>query len=275
MLKQRLLTAAVLVPAAIVAILLLPAAALASVFAVLVLAGAWEWARLSGIGSIAARGVYTAAAGVLMWLGLQFVHLPPFVAGLLAATALGWMGALIWVWAFPAGPGPGALRTALLALGGYVVLVPAWLGLVVLRQQPDYGPGWVLFVLALIWVADSGAYFSGKRWGRHKLAPRVSPGKTREGVYGAAVLVAVYAVAAGLVLEVPQQHFMAFVLLSVILVPISVLGDLFESLVKRQGGFKDSGRLLPGHGGVMDRIDSVTATVPAFVLGLIWLNIPQ
>lgn len=275
MLKSRVLTAVVLAPAAVAAIALLPATALAAVFALLVLAGAWEWSRLSGLRTAPGRVVYTAFTAGLLWGAWLLMDSQPFVHALLIATALAWLAALAWIAAYPNGPKPGRAASMLIAAAGFLVLVPAWVALVVLRQAPEYGPAWVLFVLALIWVADSAAYFSGKRWGRRKLAPRVSPGKTREGVYGAIALVAVYALGAAFALDVPRTRLPAFVLLSLLLVPVSVVGDLFESLVKRQGGFKDSGTLLPGHGGVMDRIDSVTATVPVFLLGLIWLNIPK
>ena len=274
MLKLRLLTALVLAPAAVAAILLLPSPALAWVFAAMALAGAWEWSRLSGLHSMAARVGYTLATALLLWGAAQLWHWPQWLHWLLVVTLLWWLSALVWILAYPAGPKRRPGLTVITAVAGFFVLVPTWLALIALHRAPQHGPWWVLFIVALIWIADSGAYFSGKRWGRRKLSPRVSPGKTREGVYGALALVSIYAVAAGWLLEVPQTQFVAFVLLCLALVPVSVIGDLFESLVKRQSGFKDSGTLLPGHGGVMDRIDSITATAPVFLLGLLWLNIP-
>lgn len=274
MLKHRVLTALVLAPVAIAAILLLPSLVLAWVFGAMVLAGAWEWARLSGLNRTPARLLYVGVTALLLWGAAYAWHRPQLLQPLLMVTALWWLAALLWVLVYPAGPKRRSGLNGLTALAGFLVLVPAWLALIALHSAPQHGPWWVIFVLALIWIADSGAYFSGRRWGKRKLAPRVSPGKTREGVYGALALVAVYAIGAGWLLEVPGSQFIAFVALCVGLVLVSVVGDLFESLIKRQGGFKDSGTLLPGHGGVMDRIDSVTSTVPVFLLGLLWLNIP-
>lgn len=150
---------------------------------------------------------------------------------------------------------------------GLLVLIPAWTGLVWIHQL-DRGPYLVLSLLILIWIADSSAYFAGRRWGRHKLAPAVSPGKTREGAYGA--------LAGGLCWGVTLAFWYAptgglgigLVLLCLVTVLASIIGDLYESLIKRERGLKDSGALLPGHGGILDRIDSLTAAAPVFALGL-------
>ncbi|MES9871768.1 MAG: phosphatidate cytidylyltransferase, partial [Candidatus Sedimenticola sp. 6PFRAG7] len=157
------------------------------------------------------------------------------------------------------------------SLLGVFVLVPAWAALVMIHGYGEKGPMLLLFSLTLTWVADSGAYFAGRRWGRVKLAPAISPGKTREGVYGAlagsvlwGLLLAWYAPELG-----PLPILVIFCLLVCV---ISVIGDLFESLLKRQAGIKDSGNLLPGHGGVLDRIDSMTAVAPVFAFGLLLLG---
>ncbi len=274
MLKLRLLTALVLAPAAIAAILLLPTSALEWVFAAMILAGAWEWSRLSGLRRVLSRVLYVTATALLLWVLATMWQRPGLLGAILIATLLWWVLAFLWIMVYPAGPNARPAVTVVGLIAGVFVLVPAWLALIALHSAPQHGPVWVLFVLALIWIADSGAFFFGRRWGKRKLSPRVSPGKTREGVYGAVALVLVYAIAAGWFLHVPESRFVAFVLLCVVLVPVSVVGDLFESLIKRLSGFKDSGALLPGHGGVMDRIDSLTATAPVFLLGLLWLNIP-
>ncbi len=274
MLKLRLLTALVLAPAAIAAILLLPTSALEWVFAAMILAGAWEWSRLSGLRRVMSRALYVTVTALLLWVVATVWQRPGLLGAIMIATLLWWVLAFLWIMVYPAGPSGRPALTVVGLVAGVFVLVPAWLALIALHSAPQHGPLWVLFVLALIWIADSGAYFFGRRWGKRKLSPRVSPGKTREGVYGALALVLVYAVAAGWLLHVPESRFVAFVLLCLVLVPVSVVGDLFESLIKRQSGFKDSGALLPGHGGVMDRIDSLTATAPVFLLGLLWLNIP-
>ncbi|MBU0499618.1 MAG: phosphatidate cytidylyltransferase [Gammaproteobacteria bacterium] len=271
MLKQRILTAAILAPAVIAAILLLPNQVLALLLALVVLMGAFEWARLSGLASPLRQGVYV----LLMALALVAAEwLRPHQEGLfllLACAVLWWLAVLVGlVLAKPAEPLPPDAFSLSQAVSGFLVLVPSWVALVELHANPKDGPALLLFLMVLIWGADSGAYFTGRRWGKTKLAPAISPGKTREGVYGASVgalLCALFFIA-----WAPLGALNTLAVLSLCLTAalFSVVGDLFESLVKRRRGVKDSGRLLPGHGGVLDRIDSLTSAGPIFLFGL-WL----
>lgn len=272
MLKQRVLTALVLAPLAIWGILTLSTRGMAIALSLIYLVAAWEWARLAGLRRALSRLGYAAALMALLWVCWQLLGMPGVVQAILYAALAWWLVALVWVARYGGGAGGADNACPLKTLAGIPVLVPAWVALVVLHQQ--YGPPWVVFVIVLIWVADSGAYFAGRLWGRTKLAPRVSPGKTREGVFGALALVLLYTLVAGTVLDVKAAHLAGLVALGLLLVPVSVLGDLFESMIKRLAGLKDSGSILPGHGGVLDRIDSLTATAPLFVLGLLWMKIP-
>jgi phosphatidate cytidylyltransferase len=149
-----------------------------------------------------------------------------------------------------------------------VVLVPAWWALVALHGVSPSGRYYLLFLLVLVWVADSAAYFSGRLWGTNKLAPRISPGKTWEGVWGALIAGLVLGVLGVILFGVQGSRWVAFVALCAATVAFSILGDLAESAFKRQSGLKDSGQLLPGHGGILDRVDSLTAAAPVFMLGL-------
>ena len=186
-------------------------------------------------------------------------------------AACWWLLALFWVMNYPMGNQKNFSTKAVKLFSGVLVLLPAWIGLIYLHQQ--YSAAWVLYIMIMIWVADSGAYFAGTKWGKRKLAPKVSPGKSWEGIFGAITACAIYAVIGVWWLNVPAQSVFYFVTLSILIVPVSVLGDLFESMVKRHSGHKDSGNILPGHGGIMDRIDSLTAAVPVFVLGLLLMGI--
>jgi phosphatidate cytidylyltransferase len=274
MLKQRLLTALVLGGLIVWGILALPTAYLALVFALFALIGAWEWGRMSGFQHLGARMIYVVCVAVLLtacWFALQSMV---FSRAIIYAAVLWWLVAWVWLLNYPLGEHNTAFTYVLKGAAGALVLVPTWSALVILHRGALHGPVWVLFVVALAWVADSGAYVAGRRWGRHKLASRVSPGKTWEGVYGALLSVLVYATLMGFLLGIRDGRLFAFIALSLCLVPVSVVGDLFESMLKRHQGLKDSGQLLPGHGGMLDRIDSLTAAAPAFVLGLLWLNIP-
>jgi len=272
-LKQRLLTALVMIAGAAYAVLALETRWLAWILGVIAVLGGYEWARLMTIASPLARVGYAAviaAALGLCWMQLfHSAALPTFMA----LSCLWWLLALAWLTRPQLGAGHKFAALLLKAVAGLLTLVPAWLTLMVLHAQPSHGSHRLLFLLSLIWVADSAAYFSGKRWGRAKLAPHISPGKTRAGVYGALVAVAVYALLAADFLGVGAASRATFILLCVVTALFSVVGDLFESLFKRQSGMKDSGTLIPGHGGVLDRIDSLTAAAPIFVFGLYWLKL--
>lgn len=271
MLKQRLLTAAILVPLVVWGILRLPTEYLAMVLALFVVQGGWEWTGLMKMTSVAKRGLYTivVAAGLAgSWLVLQdnssdWMALP-------VLSLFWWLLAIALVLQFPNSATRWSSSVAQ-AIIGLIVLVPTWLAVVALHQSGGQGPLLVMYLLSLIWVADSGAYFGGRAWGKHKLAPAVSPGKTWEGVASGAALSLAYAVGAAQVLALPGNQWPLFVVLSLVTVLFSVLGDLTESMFKRHAGMKDSGTLLPGHGGVLDRIDSVTAAAPVFVVGY-WLG---
>lgn len=268
MLWIRVATAAVLLPLFIGGLFFLSSRDWALALLPLVLAGAWEWGTLAGFGR---AGNFTFCAAVLLSaLGIFFI---PQQGS--AAVAAEWVTYGISV-AFWCGCVPPWLATPwrvrspwVLALTGWILLVPTWLALVSLQAIPLL----LLAILGIVWVADIAAYFSGHTWGRHKLAPSISPGKTWEGVVGAAAAVAVYY---GLVWnfglsEMIAANGFAAAALVAILLPLSIVGDLFESWIKRQAGVKDSGWLLPGHGGVLDRIDALTSTLPLAALAVSWM----
>ncbi|WP_295390821.1 phosphatidate cytidylyltransferase [uncultured Thiodictyon sp.] len=263
-LRQRTLTAFILGPLVLGAVLWLPAPGFALFMALVVLIGAWEWAALSGVEARAARAAYV----VLVAVGLGVLWLQPqWRPWLVAAGAAWWViqtVLLARVQHIESRPGLDAVGAAT----GLLVLGVAWAALIELRAAVAAGPVLVLFLLLLIWFADSAAYFAGRRWGRTKLAPALSPGKTREGVYGALALAGVGGVLLGAVLAPGAGGLLLAVLVCVLTVAMSVVGDLYESLLKRRRGVKDSGQLLPGHGGFLDRIDSLTAAAPLFMLGI-------
>ena len=251
-LVKRVGTAAVLIVFLVAALFLLPRGGIALLMALLVAIGGLEWARLCGLSDLAAR-LYAAGA-VLALLVLHSVEVSR-LAFLVAAV--------FWIVAVPLwfALGVRTRHRPLLLAAGLVVLVPAALAMVAL------GPAEALLVLAVVWIADTAAYFAGRRWGRHKLAPAISPGKTWEGVAGGLIGAAAYAMILSIFFAGIQGTRMAvFLGAAALLVAVSILGDLFESAAKRQAGVKDSGTLLPGHGGMLDRIDSATAVLPVAAL---------
>ena len=272
MLKQRLLTAAVLIAAVATAVLTLDNRWLAVVLGVVVLLGAWEWASLMNLVAPLARIVYTLLITVALWLTWTSVLHTANLQLFMNMTLGWWLVALAWLGRPQFGAGTGVAALLGKGVAGACTLVPAWAALLLLHAQGQPGIARLFFLLVMIWIADSAAYFAGSRWGRAKLAPRISPGKTRVGVYGAVAAAAVYAALGAPLLGVPTSARAGFILLCVVTVLFSVAGDLFESLFKRQHGVKDSGTLIPGHGGVLDRIDSLTAAAPIFVFGLRWLE---
>ncbi len=270
MLYQRILTALILIPLVVAGVLWLPTWQFALVLAVVVVAGGWEWSQLAGLDSGGAR--VTLLGALTVWLGLLWMQMSgPLVPGYLLLVTVFWFASGTWLWrvqSIPSAQGP-SLRQAFV---GLLVLGAAWSALVALHRLPGSGPALVLFSLVLVWVADTAAFFAGRRWGRSKLAPLVSPGKTWAGVWGAVA----GAMACGLVLAVWHSAeglaIAASVLLCVATALVSIVGDLYESYLKRQRGLKDSGHLLPGHGGILDRIDSLIAAAPIFATGLLWLE---
>ncbi|WP_328187738.1 phosphatidate cytidylyltransferase [Marinobacter sp. OP 3.4] len=266
MLKTRILTALILAPIAIIGIFFLPPLGFAIFTGVAITLGAWEWANMAGYTSSPARMGYAALVALVLVAVFQLPTL-----NLLWLGVAWWILALLMVRSYPGGTsvwGSPPVR----AVMGLLVLVPAWVGLNHLRNgsllfgELTSGLVAILYVFLVVWVADIGAYFAGRAFGRAKLAPRVSPGKSWAGVWGGLAAVALLAVAAGLVAGAAMADTLLLLLASMLVAGISVVGDLLESMLKRFRGIKDSSQLLPGHGGIMDRIDSLTAAIPVFAL---------
>ena len=237
---------------------LLPRLGVALLMALIVAIAGFEWARLCDLGAMEAR-VYAAAIviGLLVLFSLGWWR-PAFVA----ACAFWIVAVPIWLWF-----GMRAQHRNALIPVGFVILVPPALAMVALEPQD------ALLALAVAWIADTGAYFAGRRWGRHKLAPSISPGKTWEGAAGGLIGAAAYAMILSILFAgVQGTRMAAFLAAAALLVAVSIIGDLFESAAKRQANVKDSGAILPGHGGMLDRIDSATAVLPVAALLVPWLK---
>lgn len=270
-LQQRLLTAAVLAPLFLGAILWLPTVYIMALFALVVGQGAWEWSALAGMRDASQRALYVAAVLIVVLLVARLLRSPLLLPGLLTLATAWWIAALGWIRHSESAGGvtvDGRGVSWPLALAGGLVLVPVWAALVVLHGNGTAGVWLLLTLMGIVWGADSGAYFAGRRWGRHKLAPHISPGKTWEGVSGGVAVALMIALLAAWFMGFGWANMLGFALLAVVTALFSIVGDLFESLLKRRRGVKDSGTLLPGHGGVLDRIDSLTAAAPVYTLGL-------
>ena len=266
--RKRVITAAVLVAVLLAVILWLPAAATVIALTLVILAGAWEWSAFLRPPNVAYRLAYVTIVAVLLPLAWQVAQHPGGRSLLLNIALAWWVVALGWVMFAPR-------RVSMwsAAVAGVLALVPAWVALRSLRDLPR-GAEWILFALVLVWAADIGAFFVGRKFGRLRLAPHVSPGKTWEGVLGGMIASAIVAVLGSWwfarTFPIPLAQFLP---LCLAVVAFSIVGDLTESLLKRFAGVKDSGSLFPGHGGVMDRIDSVTGAAPVLLLGLLMLGI--
>lgn len=267
MLRSRVLTATVLALLLVLAMYTLPTPWLAAAFAVVVLVGAWEWSRLCGLVSVGARLAFLALIVLCGALGWMLLAHPRYLFWLLGATVLWWLWCFFEVVRIARGAAPAAHGLPYRLLRGTMLLVPTWLALLYLHQLDPARPHALLFVFGLVSSADIGAYAAGAAWGKTKLAPRISPGKSVEGLLGGLTGVAVLALAAGvLVWRFPLPVLIAWVGLCLLTGLFSVVGDLTESMAKREAGVKDSSGLLPGHGGVLDRSDSLTAAAPVFAL---------
>lgn len=273
MLMQRVITAFLLIPPVIAIVWFLPTWVLAALLALVLLIGAWEWGSLMNLDRRQIRASYVAAIALLfggLYAQREIVDLQN---GILFLSALWWLVALVWITRYPAGLRANDRRQGPKALIGALLLAPAFLALIVLHARTN-GPLFILFLLVLIWAADTGAYFAGRGFGRHKLAERVSPAKTWEGAAGGLGLSLLVAALAGhwlFKLAIPELLW--FLALCTIVVIFSIVGDLTESMFKRHAGVKDSGTLFPGHGGVLDRLDSLFAAAPLFLAGLFIVGI--
>lgn len=260
MFKERLLTAIILVPIVLLAIYFLPPIPFAVVTALVTLYAAWEWSFLMKIKTLSMRLLFLAG---LIAVGIAVFFVP--LRLVLAVAFLWWTLVFIFVLMYPKGTQLWYRYPIQRAIAGYLVLVPCWVSINFIRNTSN-GFYKLLFLLFLIWGADISAYLVGKKWGHAKLAPHISPGKTWIGLIGALFFTIPYSFLAVLFFHMPLTLWQLGAELCFLTVIISVIGDLFESMMKRQAGVKDSSQLLPGHGGLLDRIDSLTAAAPNFLL---------
>lgn len=269
MLKQRIITAFVLLFAFLGALFLVSWEVFAFIIGAALGVGAWEWARLAGLHKTVAQIAFTlfvSVIAILIAVYSEWARNEQVFQTVMAVACGWWVFALVLVKSYP--------NTVVLwgssffrLLMGILVLIPAWLGCVYLRQQSS-GAVLVLFVVFIVAAADIGAYFTGKAIGKTKLAPTVSPGKSWEGVGGGSVFAVVIALLFNFLFS--ANALLPLVLIAVPTALVSVVGDLLESMIKRHRGVKDSSQLLPGHGGVLDRIDGLVAAIPVFTLVFIF-----
>ena len=284
MTRTRVLAALVMAPAAIAAIVLLSTPWLAALAALVLLMGLWEWLKLAGIEDTLPRivlvGLNLLLMVLLVWASRDASGLNPALFQIVTLLgALAWLLAPLWLLRPGCTAGDRPLARAFKLAAGTVAVIPAWAALCLLHSDnfgnlagqaeaaASQGPRWLLAALALVWAADSGAYFAGRHLGKHKLAPTISPNKTVEGAVGGLLAGVAVAIGLGLWAGAGSAQLPALALVAALAVAVSIVGDLVESLLKRQAGVKDSGHLIPGHGGILDRIDGVLAAVPVFVVG--------
>lgn len=278
MTRTRIAAALVMAPVAIAAILLLPTPWMMIAAAVVFLAGLWEWFDLAEVEDTLARGVLLLANLGLMvaivWASrssegatLALYQLASIVG------VVWWLAALLWLGRFDFGSNHQTWARAIKLGAGTLAVVPAWCALTWLHADGPEGHYWLLSALAAVWAADTGAYFAGRYLGQHKLAPRVSPNKTIEGLLGGVIAGTVASVGFSMLTGARGADLSKVALVAAVAILFSVIGDLFESLLKRHVGKKDSGTLIPGHGGVLDRIDAVLAALPVFALGKAMLEL--
>lgn len=278
MLKQRIITALVLAPLALIAILFLPIETFKYAVGGVMIMGAYEWANMSGITDRVFKGWFTLFIGLLCVVIIVSIDADQiWVQGelntlyfvILQVAALWWLVSLFMIIAYPKYSEFWKNSITIRSIFGVLTLIPTWIAIVSLRTSlydvdPFYGASLLFYVLGIVWAADIGAFFVGVKFGKHKLRPNVSPGKTLEGLFGGVMASFAIIAFAALHYQVEPSRIWLHLIIGGITVGVSALGDLNESMFKRCAGMKDSGKILPGHGGVMDRIDSLTAAFPVF-----------
>ncbi|MEJ2440102.1 MAG: phosphatidate cytidylyltransferase [Gammaproteobacteria bacterium] len=279
MLRLRVITALILAPLIIWSVLALSHRALAIELGLILAVAAWEWARLSGlknnVACVAFAGLMLLVMLLMTWLLHDSMLWLPYI---LYCNLLWWLIGFVLVLQFRLSAAQLPVKfdgfdIVLNLIAGIFIIGGAFVALIGLHELPEYGSYYILILFLLIWIADIAAYFTGKKFGKHKMAPYVSPGKSWEGVIGAAIAVIIASLLIGWWLHYPVPNMFIFSGLVLVTTAFSILGDLTESLFKRRVGVKDSSNLIPGHGGVLDRIDSLMAAAPIFLLGLMQAGI--
>ena len=278
--RTRVIAALVMAPFAIGAILLLPTSWLVMLAALVFLVGLWEWFKLAEIDDTLQRTVLLTANLLLMvllvWASRGSTDLVPL--RLMALVGAGWwLLALLWLRFFHFASDHETWARVFKLAAGTLAVVPAWCALGLIHSSQPNGHIWLFVALAIVWAADSGAYFAGRHFGGRwfagrKLAPRISPNKTLEGLLGGLAAGMLVAAVGALLAGAGMAQLPGVLLVAIFAVLFAVVGDLFESLLKRHVDIKDSGSLIPGHGGVLDRVDSVLAALPVFALGKVWFG---
>jgi phosphatidate cytidylyltransferase len=272
MTKTRVLAALVMGPAAIAAVLLLPTPWMAALSAIVFLIGLWEWLKLAEIEDPIARGILLVT-NLLLMVALVWASRSSTGGSLVLfqimviVGVIWWLLAMLWLRHYNFASDHDTHARIFKLAAATLSIVPAWCALALIHAERPSGHYWLLLALAIVWAADSGAYFAGRKFGKHKLSPRVSPNKTIEGLIGGVIAGMLVAMIAAPFIGAKLSDLPAVALVAAWTILFSVVGDLFESLLKRHVGAKDSGHVIPGHGGVLDRIDSVLAALPVFALG--------
>ena len=268
MLLHRVLTA---IPLAIVVIWMLfyqPTDIFVYLLLLVGFISGYEWARLGGLTPVFAKGVFAIIVTLISWVVINKFHHQAHVL-VAIATIVWFLIAFYMKFLNPKATGI-VFNPIKLVLG--LVIIPMAVVAMAMIHALDHGPEWLFYGLLLVWIADISAYFSGKKFGRTRLAPAISPGKTREGLYGAVLATTSYTVIASAYFKLDFNHAVFLLMLSIVLTLISVAGDLYISFLKRECGLKDSGTILPGHGGMLDRVDSLLAAMPLLFVGISWLS---
>jgi phosphatidate cytidylyltransferase len=272
MTRTRVLAALVMGPLAIAAVLFLPTPWMATLSALIFLVGLWEWLKLAEIDDTIARGVLLVT-NLLLMVALVWASSTGRGGSLVLFQIMSvigvvwWLLAMLWLRHYNFASDHDTHARVFKLAAATLSIVPAWCALALIHAERPNGHYWLLLALAIVWAADSGAYFAGRKFGRTKLSPRISPNKTIEGLIGGVIAGMLVALVAAPFIGTPMSQLPLVALVAAWTILFSVVGDLFESLLKRHVGAKDSGQLIPGHGGVLDRIDSVLAALPAFAFG--------
>ena len=269
MLKYRLLTAFLMGPIILWGIFSLPENWFAISAVVLVTMGAWEWSALTGLAKTSHRSMFVLLS-LFLFVSVLFLQNANINLAIILTSLVWWIISIPLLLSYPFSDKNIIHLKFIKGAVGIVLLLATLISMVLIRSNSYYGPEFVLYVILLIWFADSGAYFAGRALGKNKLLPNVSPGKTWEGVAGAIAITLIMSVVAIYILNISSSETIPFILVTIVTVVYSVVGDLSESMFKRMSHIKDSGHILPGHGGILDRIDSLMSALPVFFAGL-WL----